>query len=396
MADSTSTSTPLPAALGEAAGRYLGTVDAVEPVGTARHLLRATSAERDLVIRAWPESTPRERVTLAVEALRLANAAGAPVPEPIALPGEPDDWVLSLEDRLYTAATWLPGHALARYGDFRTPDGAVIDVPLPVSAPADDVLLQAARVIGQVHAATASLVPEGTSASLSRLLRTTDREWTEQRKDIGRAAETFPEIRRWLRSGNRVLPIASEHIRQLGSAGARPVVTHGDLWPANLLVEGAGEERRLTGVVGWSSVRVGSALVDIAHLVTHGSGWSAARAESILGAYTETAAISPIERRLLPVVAALDLVSRVGNLLHLAFIDDRVIGSEALPVLRSGLRALLTSLENLTYGLAPEEEWEKRKAGETRRGRGDGAARKPRGSGTTPRRRSGSGQSRPR
>ena len=396
MADAPSAGTPLPAVLYDAALRFLGPVDTAEPVGTAQHLLRATTGERDLVIRQWPEDTPRERVMLAVEALRLANADGVPVPEPSPLPGELDGWLLNLDNRLYTAATWLPGHALARYGDFRTPDGAVIDVPLPVSAPADDVLLQAARVIGQVHAATATLVPEGASASLSRLLRATDREWTEQRKVVGRAAETFPEIRRWLRSGNRVLPIASEHIRQLGNAAARPVVTHGDLWPANLLVDGAGEERRLTGVVGWSSMHIGSALVDIAHLVTHGSGWSAARAESILGAYTETAAISPIERRLLPVVAALDLVPRVGRLLHLAFIDDRMIGSEALPVLRSGLRALLTSLENLTYALAPDEEWEKRKTGESRRGRGDGAARKPRGPGTTPRRRSGSGQSRPR
>jgi Ser/Thr protein kinase RdoA (MazF antagonist) len=318
------------------------------------------------------------------------------VPASVALRDEPDARVLGHGGRFYTAATWLTGQPLARYGDERTPSGEVIDVPLPASAPADEVFLQAARIIGQFHIATAALVPEGTTVPLSRLLRTTDREWSEQRKVIGRAAESFPEIRRWLRSGNRVLPTAREHIRQLGDAAVRHVVTHGDLWPANLLIEGTGDERVLTGIVGWSSVGAGSALVDIAHLVTHGSGWSAARAESILGAYTETADISPIERRLLPVVAALDLVPRVGRLLHLAFIDDRMIGSDSLPVLRSGLRALLTSLENLTYALAPDEEWGKRKAGESRRERGDTSARKPRGQGTKSRRRSGSSQSRPR
>ncbi|MEJ7900928.1 MAG: hypothetical protein WKF63_03730, partial [Thermomicrobiales bacterium] len=167
------------------------------------------------------------------------------------------------------------------------------------------------------------------------------------------------------------------------------------IWPANLLIEGRGETRTLTGIVGWSSVTVGSPLIDIAHIAIHTTGWSGALAESILGAYTEVATLTPMERRLLPVVAALDLVPRVGWLLNLAFVDDRMIGHESQPVLRSGLKSLLMSLENLTQILAPETEWSQRKTIEQRQSRIDSATKRSAGKETTRARPPGSTRSRP-
>lgn len=367
-----------------AAPRFFGPVDRAEPVGSARHLLKVLVDGDGFVLREWGAGTAPDRVALAARALCMAQqGSGGRLPAPRPVPGEPDAWAIRSGDRLVSAANWLPGRPLARYGDFRTPDGDVIDVPLPASAPAEAIVLEAVRVIGRFHTATAPLAPTAGTSSLARLLRESGETWVTQRREVGDRAGGSPEIRRWLRCGNRILPVATEYLDQMGAANVGLAVIHGDIWPANLLIEGTGESRALTGIVGWSRVTIGSPLIDLAHLAIHTSGWSGALAETILGAYTEVAALTPMERRLLPVVAALDLVPRVGRLLDLAFVDDRMIGHESQAVLRSGLKSLLTSLENLTQILAPDTEWSQRKTSEQRRTRLESATKKSAGRETT-------------
>lgn len=384
--------------LKEAVPRFFEHVQRTEPVGSAPHLLRVISGDADFVLREWDSKATAERVNLTARALRLAGPATAerlPVPRPVS--GEDETWAIRTGDRMVSAASWLPGRPLARYGNFRTPDGDVIDVPLPASAPAETIVLEAVRTIGRFHTATAPLAQSMRPAAspLTRLLRESQATWTAQRRDVGERAASSPEIRRWLRCGNRILPVATEYLEQSGATGVGTAIIHGDIWPANLLIEGRGDTRTLTGVVGWSRVTVGSPLIDIAHIAIHTTGWSGALAESILGAYTEVANLSPMERRLLPIVAALDLVPRVGWLLNLAFVDDSMIGHASQPVLRSGLKSLLMSLENLTQILAPESEWNQRKTIEQRQTRIDSATKRSAGKGTTRARPPGSTRSRP-
>lgn len=379
------------------APRFFDRIEQTEPVGSAPHLLRVRADGSDFVMREWNAGVPIARVSLAARALVLAGPVCADrLPVPCSVLGEADAWAVSAGDRLVSAVSWLPGRPLARYGAYRTPEGEVIDVPLPASAPAEAIVLEAVRTIGRFHAATVSLARESVpgSSPLARLLRETQATWAAQRREVGQRAASSPEIRRWLRCGNRILPVASEYLEQ-SAATVGTTVIHGDIWPANLLIEGNAADRALTGIVGWSSVAVGSPLIDLAHLAIHTSGWSGALAETILGAYTEVATLTPMERRLLPVVAALDLVPRVGWLLNLAFVDDRMIGHESQPVLRSGLKSLLMSLENLTQILAPEPEWNQRKAIEQRRTRLDSVTRKSAGKEMTQARQPGSARSRP-
>jgi len=381
-----------------AAPRFFKAVEHTEPVGSAPHLLRVRANGNDFVVREWPQGVAVERINLAANALNLARPACADrLPLPCPVLDEPTTWALRTGDRLMSAASWLPGRPLARYGDFRTPVGDVIDVPLPASAPAEAIVLEAVRTIGRFHSATSPLAQSMRPAAspLSRLLRESQSTWAVQRRDVGDRAAGSPEIRRWLRCGNRILPVATEYLEQSSATGVGTAIIHGDIWPANLLIEGSGETRTLTGIVGWSSVTVGSPLIDIAHIAIHTTGWSGALAESILGAYTEVATLTPMERRLLPVVAALDLVPRVGWLLNLAFVDDRMIGHESQPVLRSGLKSLLMSLENLTQILAPETEWSQRKTIEQRQSRIDSATKRSAGKETTRARPPGSTRSRP-
>ncbi len=380
----------------EGARRFFGEVVEYEAVGSAPHLLRVRVGDSWNVVRLWPEETRRETVELTAKALKAASAINEVFPAPSTLDGDTSSWSVEVGDRLVSAASWLPGRPLARYGDFRTPDGDPIDVPLPASAPAGDVLLAAVTAMGQFHNEAASLATSagGGSRSLTRLMKETQSTWSQQRRVVGDKAANAPEIRRWLRCGNRVLPVANEHLEQFVETVATTTLIHGDIWPVNLLAEGSAADRRLTGIVGWSSVREGSPLIDLAQLAVHTASWSGALAESVLAAYAETGRLSPVERRMLPVVAALDLVPRVGNLLHLAYVDDRMIGHESQPVLRSGMKQLLVSLENLTEVLAPDTEWSQRKYQDNRRTRFQRSAKKPDGTGTKPGRPRGSDRSR--
>lgn len=334
--------------------------------------------EREVVLHRWPERATVAQVDLTQTAL-LAMEGGV-FPEPVrAADGA---WGVMVDGRMVSGASRPDGRSLHRYGDYRTPGGAPIDLPLPVSSPAPEVVLAAVQAIGRFHTTTASLVTHerAGSASLQRQLKDAGTTWSRLRRVVGDRAASAPEIRRWLRCGNRVLPVATELLEGVEHTATTGTIIHGNIWPVDLLIEGRGPDRQLTGIVGWTATREGSPLIDLAQLAVHSAGWSGALAESVLGAYADTGRITPTERRLLPVVAVLDLLPRVGELLKLAYVDDEMIGHEAQPVLRSGMKMLLTSLENLTEVLAPDTEWTQRKANEGRRVRPARPVTKPAGS----------------
>ncbi|HWV35027.1 MAG TPA: phosphotransferase, partial [Thermomicrobiales bacterium] len=165
------------------------------------------------------------------------------------------------------------------------------------------------------------------------------------------------DIRRWLRCGNRIIPTSSDLLRnETAVMHERAVLVHGNFWPDDILVERGSEGERISGIVGWSTGAAGSPVLDLAALSVHMQGWSAPLTESIVQTYSEIAPLAPEQRRLVPVVASLDLVARVAWLLRLNYVDDRMIGHPAMPVIRSGMKTLLNSLETLTHILAPDIE----------------------------------------
>lgn len=324
----------------------------VQMLEDAPHLVKVTSGAEAFIVRRWPEDASAERIAFVAEA--LASAAEASLtPKPVHSPnGEAS---VLIDGRRYSAEQLLPGSPAARYGGYRTPDGSRIDVPLPSSTPVESLVEQTAAALGRVHMATRPLAsgPDRPTATLSSFLADTRRSWSANRARLGQHAEGSVEIRRWLRCGNRVIPAASDMLNAAGTTlHERSVATHGDIWPVHLLVDG---DNRLTGITGWSGAAMGSPVLDLTMLAVHTSGWSADIAETVLGAYSDAAPLTPEQRRILPVVAGLHLMTHVAYMIDLAFLDDRLIDHLAMPVLRSGLRSMLTSLEALTVVLVPEE-----------------------------------------
>jgi Ser/Thr protein kinase RdoA (MazF antagonist) len=344
-------------------------LDAVDQLAPGNHSARTTPADRSFVhttgpsgeiaIRQWPQSTTAGEIAARAEVLDAIHASvGDAVPTIDRLPNDAEARTITVKDRLYTRSAYVRGVPLGRYGGYRAPDGRTINIPLPESAKAHETIAEVAGIIARAHSASEPLaeskgLPVRTLASFLDDVRKT---WFEQRKILGDRAAEQRDIRRWLRCGNRIIPTSSDLLRNEPELmSARAVVNHGDLWPVNILVGGR-DDRRVTGVVGWSDMSAGSAVMDVAALTVRMQGWSAALTEAVIDAYANERRLLPEERRLIPAVASLDLVAQLATLLKLAYLDEEMINHPATSVLRSGMKTLLNSLETLTGILAPDIE----------------------------------------
>lgn len=313
----------------------------------------------DVLLRQWPEGTSPDRIAAVARVLdAMHQQAGGIVPAMVQNPNEPESVIGVVKDRLYTAQTWQPGRPLGRFGGTFTPDGDPITLPLPESAHANAVIDQLAGAIAQCHAATEAVdqsnLPTATIAAMMERMR---KYWFEQRKVLGDKAADQRDIRRWLRCGNRVVPTASDLLRnEANSLHDTSVVLHHDLWPENVLITGQDTSRQLTGIVGWNHMAAGSPVLDLAQLTVNMQGWSAALTESIVESYSGQRHLRPDQRRLIPAVAGLMLVETVGKLLTMNYLDPRMIGHESTSVIRSGMKTMLDSLERVTHILAPDIE----------------------------------------
>lgn len=390
-------------ALEDAARILLPGYTAPQPMGGSPHLLRVTTSNGYRLVRRWEPVTTTARVEFIAQALERANETEGltgHLPRLQPVPGGEPIHALQHDGAIYTAATWLDGRPFARYGNFRTPDGQTIDIPVPTATPVDDVAFAAARMLGRFHVATRDLSTHRSAprAPLSGFLRAATRQWQHDKRTLGDKAAGSTEIRRWLRCGNRVMGVAPERLEATsGILNDTGTVVHGDLWPTHLLVSPQGD---LTGITGWAAMTTSSPVFDIVQLAGHVKGWTAAITEDLVGAYHDVAPLTPEQRRAIPVVAAVDLVGRVARLIELAFVDERMIGHESTAILRSGVNVLLHSLETLTNILVPEEarRYQPARAGAPGLRDGSKPSRPVRRSGTnptTPARRGSADRSRP-
>lgn len=365
-----------------AARQLLG--DNIDVISEPQRIVSASAGETH--IRSWPGSTPVEHVR-AIRALTHRVDATAVIPAAI---GDADACI-SMGDVIYDAVSSTQGRSLSRHGSFRVPGHGIVAVPLHETADHGDMLVRAANTLGKVHSATrdATELEQLDSMSALTLHQAASDRWQLRRKRLGRQAASIQEARRWLRCGNRVVPISERLLQEASDHAAESnTLIHGNLWPTHLLVDDPSTPEHLSGLVGWQTAMAGSPVIDLAQLSVRVTGWSGASVESILGAYSDHADLQPVVRRLVPVVAAVDLLDQVGYLLEIAWLDDRVANDPAQPFIRGGIKVLLRSLERLTNVLAPPEPPPRRTFGPRRANPGNRPPRKEP-------RRSAAGRSRP-
>jgi hypothetical protein len=346
-------------ALLAAARTYFPDATGVESRSGFPRQVFVVSGEREWAVQRWPAASTITSLEWIAEAMAMARHAGVTtVLEHATAPGRGAQRALLLDGQLYDAVSWPHGKPLNRYGTFVLGTGDVMDLPLPDSMAAPDVVLAAIQELAKFHVATAALANRADAPvlTLDAMLKAAEHQYAELRRIVGRHAGQHPEIRRWLRCGNRILPAAAERIGETGTLQtARTCAIHGAVWPGRLLVDDRAGEPVLTGITGWMRAAASVPVIDLARLAARCARWSAATAETVVGAYADIAPLPPEQRRLLPVIAALDLTSITGTMLQAAFDDDRLIGDPVQALIRSGIQTSLRSMETLANVLAPED-----------------------------------------
>ena len=258
-----------------------------------------------------------------------------------------------MQGALYDCQLWLPGEAVAGGPEAEVRDGRL--APLPVVV-ADEQVIDILRRVATAHERTAALAAGQRLGAppLSQLLAAVTQSWQEQRGVLRPIAAATPAVRRWLAIGERALPAAETAITSASAEEASQTLCHFGLWPAHVIAPISSEAAVGPGLIGWEHCNVGSALIDIAQVVSRFRGWSAAGAELAIAAYSEAAPLRPEDRRLLPAVAALDLIATSGQMLIDAY-GGRPSGTRARTPLREAARSLLDSLDAASSALAAQE-----------------------------------------
>ena len=74
-----------------------------------RPFTHMTGPGGDVLLRQWPEGTPKATVTKQANVLNaMHQAAGDVIPSVITKPGKDNEFTTTVKDRFYTAQTWLP------------------------------------------------------------------------------------------------------------------------------------------------------------------------------------------------------------------------------------------------------------------------------------------------
>jgi hypothetical protein len=337
---------PIDAAMQQAIDAFAPDAEEISNVGGRAHLVKFRSGERWIRVRRWSEESTRQRVAL-VASLRaaLTEAETATAPRPVASPNG-GDLFIEQAGRFYEAQEWREGRSGAR----KAPPLDLRDHAMhaPANLPGD-ALPQLAAALAETHLATAALIsPSAPSAPLGAVLAAVGRQWRDDHALLRRQALQHTILQRWIRATEQAMPEIENALTAVDFLSQTdPVIARFNVWPAHLLFTRSEGKEQLTTLLDPSASAVSSPLIDIAQAITHGSGWTTAAAEIGLAAYADVRRLTPDERRLLPAVAALDLVAETGRLLRIAHGGGRDADWEMADFARNGATAALVSLETV-------------------------------------------------
>jgi Ser/Thr protein kinase RdoA (MazF antagonist) len=323
------------------AARFFPDWISITKVESSDSLARVETSSGAFVLRRWPAGTTPERVKF-VHSM-LSTLSELPFVPKLARAGE--ETTVHLDNQLFDATTWLEGKPLRR-PEWPTRLASPVSLPRPGSV---ELIEELTAAVAKMHLATKGLAEQRSSpkSPMNALIASVRDAWMQQRGRLRPIAHLTPNIQRWLRTGERALPLAERIIASLPEdAAADFVVAHANLWPEHVLIEREGRIDRLAGLLDFKNVVATTPLLDLAQLAGRFNGWSDESAEIVIGAYSEVGHLTPQERRVLPAVAAFDLVAETGRILVTTYVE---LGSPNAPEsMRDAADTMLRSLETAT------------------------------------------------
>lgn len=311
QSNATSNLDHVPADLLEAAGMLLPGHRDVATVAGAPNLIRVETLNGPARVTRWEPGTTQERIAAIHAAFGVLQRAGVRfTPVPISGPNGEQSITLPVGHR-YEARGWLAGQTVGREAPFP-------GLPLPAAISIDHVT-EVARALGRLHQAGMTVIAQRMLPALP--LTSVHRNISARARDVRRkivdAASQYPPSRGWMSSVDRIVSMTADTVGTLQEGEERRfVVAHGDLWPEHLLFSRRDGAPELTGLAGWTYVAASSPLLDLGQLVSRTRGWSQEFVEAVVSGYQETAPLTPVERRALPGIVALDLLAGAANLLE--------------------------------------------------------------------------------
>jgi Ser/Thr protein kinase RdoA (MazF antagonist) len=331
--------------LSTAAAKFFPEITSVEMAAGSRSLAKVETPDGTFALRRWPQKTTRERVQYVQAVLAALNEF--PFAPTLVRAGD-GETVLKFKQHLFDAYTWLEGKPLRRP---ESSDRLSQPVSLPRNAGASTIE-ELTGAIAHMHTATKTLAGKrgGPVLPPDGLVTGAKSVWMQQRTRLRPIAHLTPNVQRWLRTGERALPLTEKVISTLSTeAEMEPVITHANLWPDHVLVQREAGQERVAGIVDFKEVVASTPLLDLAQIATHFNGWSDDSAEQVIGAYGNNASLTPAERRVLPAIATLDLIASTGRILIALHVE---LGSpNATESMRDAADSMLRSLEAATITL---------------------------------------------
>lgn len=335
----------------QAANHFLPGADAFEPLAGRAYVVRVRHGDEWWKVRRWPEATSQARVDFVHHVLGAVGQE-PPAVAPRALVAPNGEASALVNGAVYDAQSWLPGAPVLGGPEAQVQTDRWAPLPAIVS---DAIFENTLRSVALAHGRTAELALKHplVDSPLAQLIAAVHQAWRAQRGVLRPLATSTPAVRRWLGTGERALPAAEAAVAARGEAVESQAICHFGLWPAHVIIADSGQ-LGAAGLIGWEQCNVGSPLIDIAQAVSRFRGWTAAGAEMAIAAYGEVLPLRPEERRLLPAIAALDLVATCGQMLIYAY-GGRPGAARPLTPLREAARSLLDSLDVATNTLIAQD-----------------------------------------
>lgn len=242
---------------------------------------------------------------------------------------------------------WAIGDVLAQ----SIPDGKWRSLHLPASVDATE-LGSIAHNLGNLHAqgSTTSFLARAPHLRIKDMLTQTRRSLDLYERTLAGEIRKESRARRWLTSSRPLLTNAESALEQVGYLRDEvDVIGHLDLWGSHI-VRGTGDA---ITYLDFANLGAAPASLDLARLLIRNGTWSGDRVELVLNRYAESNPISPLQRRTLPWLAALDAIAICGHLLARAHDEHRPLAEPHRRSALIGADQLLEVLHTLAAAFVP-------------------------------------------
>ena len=282
-----------------AAAKRLHSGGQLEPVAGRPWLASVATDDGRFSVRQLDPTLPAIRIDLIHEFLSQADVRNA-------TPLVAQDRVGSLA---FDARVWVNGGPLGA----SIVDRAWNTLHLPVDLPLD-VLGSTAASLGAFHrtGTNSSILARVPHYKVKDTLIAARRSLDLDERRLASEIRKESRARRWLSSARPLLTKAEQSLEQAGFLREEPaVIAHLDLWGSHIV----SAEDGAASFLDCSAIGAAPAATDIAQLIARSGVWSDERVERALQRYSDEQPISPVQRRLLPWLIALDAIPACGRLL---------------------------------------------------------------------------------